>query len=131
LVDELRFPIGPIRNIRGFFFLDFGTAWLPDDTFYDPDIRNIRATQTPTGEFVPIKFDFYDSVNNRLQDLRGAYGGGFQFFFLGGLQFNWAWARRLPYTTFVDDPLTPLFDPVPVKASLPGWSQEFYIAFDW
>ena len=131
-VDELRFPIGPIRNIRGFLFLDLGTAWLSGDVFYDPDVRNFRVTETAPGVFTPIKFKWYDSTNNRLQDLRGAYGGGFQFFFLGGLQFNWAWAKRLPYTRYVDDPSTPLiYDPLPVKASLPPWENEFYIAFDW
>jgi outer membrane protein assembly factor BamA len=131
-VDELRFPIGPLRNIRGFLFLDFGTAWLPGDVFYDPDIHNIRVTESSPGVLTPIKFKMYDSANNRLQDLRGAYGGGFQFFFLGGLQFNWAWAKRLPYTRFVDNPATPLtYDPIPIDAPLPGWENEFYIAFDW
>jgi len=130
-VDEVRFPIGPIRNIRGFLFMDFGTAWLPGDVFYDPDVQQIRATEVAPGQLVPIKFKWYDSTNNRLQDLRGSYGGGFQFFFLGGLQFNWAWAKRLPYTRFVDDPTTFLYDPVPIDAPLPGFESEFYIAFDW
>ncbi|HEX4824668.1 MAG TPA: hypothetical protein VFV19_10155 [Candidatus Polarisedimenticolaceae bacterium] len=132
-VDELRFPLGPIRNIRGFLFLDMGTAWLPGDLFYDPDAHQIRATQaSPGAPLVPIKFRWFDTTNNRLEDLRGSYGGGFQFFFLGGLQFNWAWAKRLPYTRYIDDPSTPFtYDPIPVKAALPPWDSEFYIAFDW
>jgi len=123
LVDEVRFPIGPLRNIRGFFFLDMGTAWLSNDAFYDPDANAVRPD---------VPFDFYDSENNRLQDLRGSWGAGFQFFFLGGLQFNWSWAKRLSYTRFIDDPSTPLtFDLIPIKAETGGWRNEFYIIFDW
>ena len=73
----------------------------------------------------------WDSANNRLQDLRGSYGMGFQFFFLGGLQFNWVWAKRMSYTRFVDDPATFLYDPAPVKADVGGFQSEFYIAWDW
>jgi hypothetical protein len=59
-----------------------------------------------------------------LQDLRGSYGAGFQFYFLGGLQFNWAWSKRLPYTNYPDDlTLT--------EAPLGGVHTEFYISFDW
>jgi Tol biopolymer transport system component len=131
-VDELRFPIGPIRNIRGFLFTDLGTAWLPDSQFYDPDVNNIQVREVAPGVLAPIPFSFWDSANNRLQDLRGSYGAGFQFFFLGGLQLNWVWAKRLPYTTFVgDDPLTPLYDPVPVNAPISGFQSTFYIAYDW
>lgn len=131
-VDEMRFPIGALRNIRGFLFTDLGTAWLPDSQFYDPDTRNIRVTEVAPGVLVPIPFKMWDSANRRLQDLRGAYGAGFQFFFLGGLQFNWVWAKRLPYTVYLDNPATPLiYDPVPVKAANTGFQSEFYIAFDW
>ena len=122
-VDELRFPIGPIRNIRGFLFLDTGTASLPDGSFYDPDAFAVRPG---------IPFDWWDGKNDRLQDLRGSYGAGFQFYFLGGLQFNWAWAKRLSYTRFIDDPSTPLvFDLIPVKADVGGTRSEFYITWDW
>ena len=118
-VDEVRFPIGPLRNIRGFFFLDLGTAWLANDQFYDPDLNAVRVQPLVDSSgnvtFRNIPFDFYDSKNNRLQDLRGSYGAGFQFFFLGGLQFNWSWAKRLSYTRYVDDPSTPLvLDLIPV-----------------
>jgi Tol biopolymer transport system component len=130
-VDELRFPIGPIRNIRGFLFMDLGTAWLPNSAFYDPDTFNIRVRQVAPGVTETIPFSFWDSANNRLQDLRGSYGAGFQFFFLGGLQFNWVWAKRLPYTTYPYNPATGLSDPVPVSATLRGFQSEFYIAFDW
>lgn len=131
-VDELRFPFGPIRDIRGFFFSDLGTAWLPGDQFYDPDTRTVRVRQLPSGALQTIPFSFWDSKNNRLQDLRGSYGVGFQFFFLGGLQFNWVWAKRMPYTVYLDDPSTPfIYDPIPQKAKIPPVQSEFYIAFDW
>lgn len=122
-VDELRFPIGPIRNIRGFLFMDLGTAWLPDGTFYDPDAFAVRPAPS---------FNWFDNKNDRLQDLRGSYGAGFQFFFIGGLQFNWAWAKRMAYTRYIDDPSTPLvFDLIPVKADVGGVRNEFYITYDW
>ena len=130
-VDELRFPIGPIRNIRGFVFLDMATAWLPNDQFYDPDLQAIRAYFDPnTGELHNIPFRFWDSQNHRFQDLRATWGAGFQFFFLGGLQFNWAWAKRLDYTRYVPDLTNPGFL-VPIKADTGGVRSEFYIVYDW
>jgi hypothetical protein len=130
-VDELRFPIGPIRNIRGFLFLDAATAWLPDKQFYDPDLQAVRANVNfLTGQFTPIPFRWWDNVNDRPQDLRASYGTGFQFFFLGGLQFNWVWAKRLPYTRYVVDTANP-GQLKPVDADLGGVRSEFYITFDW
>jgi WD40 repeat protein len=131
-VDELRFPIGPIRNIRGLLFLDLGTAWLPNNEFYDPDTNEVRVEYNALGAPIPIPFKFYNSEFNKLQDLRGSYGLGFQVLLLGNLQFNWIWAKRLPYVRYVDDPGTPfVFDPIPVSASIPGLQSEFYIAYDW
>ena len=132
-VDELRFPIGPFRNIRGFLFLDSGTAWLSDDQFYDPDLRAVRVEPTGFGTTRIIGFDWFDNENERLKDLRASYGMGFQFMFIGGLQFNWAWAKRFPYTHYVfrDDPTTPAFDLVPVEADAGNVRSEFYITFDW
>ena len=120
LVDELRFPFGPIRNIRGFLFLDAGTAWLPNRQFYDPDTLLVRPV---------VPFSWWDHANHRLQDLRGSYGAGFQFFFLGGIQLNWAWSKRLPYTSYVQDPST--LDFVPVAADVGNVRSDFYITFDW
>jgi Tol biopolymer transport system component len=114
-IDEMRFPFGPIRNIRGFLFVDSGTAWLPGGQFYDPDVPRVRTN---------IPFDWWDSKNHRLQDLRASYGAGFQFYFFGGLQFNWAWSKRVAYTSYPDD-LTA------VKADVGGVRSEFYIAWDW
>jgi len=131
-VDELRFPIGPLRNIRGFLFLDVGTAWLPGDQFFDPDSQLVRAQPNFDGTYSNIPFDWWDSKNDRLQDLRGSYGTGFQFFFLGGLQFNWVWSKRLSYTSYVDDPSTPfVYDLIPVKSDSGAVRSEFYITFDW
>lgn len=133
-VDELRFPFGPIRNIRGFTFLDVGTAWLSGDQFYDPDLQFVRAQPiaTPNGTtYVNIPFSWWDDANNQLQDLRATYGVGFQMFLIGGLQFNWSWAKRLPYTRYVDDPLTPGINLIPVNAAVEGMQSEFFIAYDW
>jgi hypothetical protein len=121
-VDELRFPIGPLRNIRGFLFVDTGTAWLPDGSFYDPDAFAVRPG---------IPFNWWDNKNDRLQDLRGSYGAGFQFFFLGGLQFNWAWSKRMSYTRYVIDDSSPVFALKPIDADVGGVRSEFYITFDW
>lgn len=130
LVDELRFPFGAIRQIRGFLFLDAGAAWLRDNLWYDPELElaglrgNIR--QQPGGG--PIPFKAWDSANDRLQDVRASYGYGFQFQFIGGLQFNWVWSHRLPYTRYVFDAQSQQL--VPIKAATGGTRTDFYIVFD-
>jgi hypothetical protein len=128
LVDELRFPIFALRQIRGFFFLDVGAAWYQDDLWYDPETRGIRvdySQEVPQ----PIGFEFWDSENNRLQDARASYGVGFQFFFIGGLQFNWVWSQRMDYTQYIypDGLAGP---PVAVEADTGGTRSDFYIQFD-
>lgn len=136
-VDELRFPIGAIRNIRGVVFLDAGTAWLPGNEFYDPDLNFVRAQPIydPTGtivSFVNIPFSWWDNANNRMQDLRASWGVGFQMFFLGGLQFNWVWAKRLPYTRYVNvSPIPGVVNLQPVEADTSTVYSQFFIAFDW
>ena len=62
--------------------------------------------------------------------------GALGFLFLGGLQLNWVWSRRLPYTQFIYeiDPETGLLDlsnPIPTEATFDSFRSEFYIAFDW
>lgn len=131
LLDELRFPVVALTGIRGFFFVDAGAAWLDDDQWYDPDFvrtdgfrGGIRVDPT-TGQ--PVPFSFWDSDESRLQDGRASYGTGFQFFFIGGLQFNWAWAKRLDYTQVVCDTISGC---VKTKANTGGWRSEFYIVYD-
>ena len=111
-------PILSLIQIRGFFFLDVGAAWYDNALFYDPELGLFR-----TG------FEFWDGDNNRLQDGRAAWGTGFHFIFFGGLQFNWSFARRLPYTQFVPDPSGQFL--VPIEADTGDTISEFYIAFDW
>jgi Tol biopolymer transport system component len=133
LVDELRTPVLAINQIRGFFFLDVGAPWFGNgDLFYDPEFGIIRVDFS-TVPNVPIPFKFWDSDENRLQDGRASYGVGFQFFFIGGLQFNWIWAKRLDYTqfTYFDADGNFMPTPIPVKADTGGTISEFYIAFDW
>jgi outer membrane protein assembly factor BamA len=127
LFDQLSFPFGGgIGPIRGFLFLDVGAAWFEDDLFWDPELRIIRTDQQ-TGQ--PIGFQFWDSENNRLQDGRASYGFGFQFFFIGGLQFNWSWAKRLEYTRYVWD--SEVENLVPTEADTGDTRMDFYIVFDW
>ncbi len=140
LIEDLRLPILDLGQVRGFLFLDAGAAWFDDDLWYDPELGIIRQefVQGPVpGTFVAqaIPFDFWDSEEDRLQDGRASYGWGFQFIFIGGLQFNWVWANPLKYTQFefadpscnptlgVDCLLTP-------REVDPGTRSEFYIAFD-
>jgi hypothetical protein len=140
LAEELRFPILALRGIRGFVFTDVGAAWLKNDLWWDPELGAIRTNFAPDpanpGTFIattPIPFKFWDSDNHRLQDGRASYGFGFQFLFLGGLQFNWSWSRRLPYTQY-----SPVFDPnsgaflglSPTKANTDGTHMDFYIVYD-
>ncbi|NIM01783.1 MAG: hypothetical protein GTN89_13355 [Acidobacteria bacterium] len=124
LVDLLAFPVLAIQDIRGILFLDLGAAYLDDELWINPNTGFVRVDET--GQ--PIKFAFWDSENDRLQDLRGSYGVGFQFLFLGGLQFNWVWAQRLDFTDYAFDPTT--MTVVPVKGNSSGTRTQFYIAFD-
>jgi hypothetical protein len=119
LIDEIRFPVFYIPQIRGFIFLDVGAAWYKDGLWYDSVARQFRADE----------FDFWDSENNQLQDGRAAYGVGFQFRFIGGLQFNWVWSHRLDYTqlTYPDGPDQPA---VKVDGDTAGTRSDFYIQFD-
>jgi hypothetical protein len=144
LVDELRFPVLALRQIRGFFFLDVGAAWFDNRAFqgssfdgepwYDPTFGVIRSDFADPQNPQIIPFKFWDSDENRLQDGRGSYGWGFQFFFIGGLQFNWVWAYPLDYTQFTyTDPVTgdPLLTPVKIEQDGGGVRTDFYIQFDW
>ncbi len=63
-----------------------------------------------------------------MQDGRASYGTGFQFLFLGGLQFNWVWAKRFDYMEF--RPLQGT-DGEFVKVDGGSTRQEFYIVYDW
>ncbi len=131
-VDELRFPFWPVRNIRGVVFLDVGTAWLPGDQFYDPDLQFVRAQPNPDQTFTNIPFKWWDDTRDQLQDLRATYGVGFQMYLLGGWQFNWCWAKRLPYTRYVNGSLIPgVVELVPVDADVSSVVSEFFIAYDW
>lgn len=130
LVDELRFPILAIRSIRGFFFLDVGGAWLGDNIWFDPDLGNIRVNFDGT-TVTPVEFKAWDSENDRFQDVRATYGFGFQFLFVGGLQFNWSWGKRLSYTRFVDvnpDPF--VIELEKRKGETGGRRMDFYISYD-
>ena len=102
---------------------------LGDDLWVDPNTGFIRV-DPQTNQ--PIPFDFWDSTNDRLQDLRGSYGVGFQFQFLGGLQFNWVWAHRLEFTEYIRvfDPMTMMTTAVPVKGDSSGIHTQFYITLD-
>lgn len=131
LVDELRFPILSLFQIRGFFFLDVGTAWFGDDAFYDPELGGIIFPGIVPDE---MGYEFWDDDNDRLADGRGSYGVGLQFFFLGGLQFNWSFSERLSHTqrVLVFDPVTgSLTDIERVERKSDGKRTDFYIAFDW
>jgi Tol biopolymer transport system component len=102
LIDSLAFPFGAIRDIRGFFFLDIGTAWGgavgvgvdSNETFYHPNI-GFELTD-PTVSFRlrggARKFDFWDSKNNELGDGRAAYGFGVGFY-IGPLRLTWTYAQ--------------------------------------
>ncbi|HZI94109.1 MAG TPA: BamA/TamA family outer membrane protein, partial [Patescibacteria group bacterium] len=84
LVDELRFPFGSIRQIRGLLFFDAGTAWTQNGFYFD----------SQTGFFRPFKA--YDKDQNLFRDVRASYGLGFSFR-MGGLELNWSFAKRLPF----------------------------------
>ena len=152
LVDELAFPIGVLRDIRGFFFFDLGSAWFGGDTFFHPQLGfNVNPStngvidpgtivcnaQTPSGQCLDPeirKFQFYDKQNHKLGDGRAAYGVGFDVF-LGPFQLFWTFARQLPNTVEVCETagnpsgctLTRIDDPF----HRTGTISQFYIAIDY
>ena len=65
LIDEMRFPVLALQNIRGFFFVDVGTAWydtqafaqdLNADAFYDPVYGVLRGVYNDVGDVDIIPF---------------------------------------------------------------------------
>ncbi|MEE9218432.1 MAG: hypothetical protein V3U98_05140, partial [Acidobacteriota bacterium] len=122
LVDELRFPFGSIRQIRGMIFLDVGAAWFSGgeacDMSIDPDPTDGVNTNAECGFFagLPInagdssfesrrvfdvelddfrRFDCWDSKEGRLRDCRASFGVGLNFFF-GPFELNWVFSQILP-----------------------------------
>jgi len=91
LVDNLRFPFGSLRWIRGIIFFDAGAVWTQDGYFFDRQLGNAAGF---SGIFRDFKF--YDSNNHTLRDARASYGLGFNFRW-GPFYLNWTFAKRLPY----------------------------------
>ncbi len=89
LVDELAFPFGAIRQIRGLIFMDVGASWTQDGLFWDNE----------TGLFREYKF--WDSDADRLQDGRASYGLGFSIQ-MGFVELIWNFSRRFPYAETQD-----------------------------
>ena len=84
LVDTLGLPFGAIRNIRGVFFLDAGTAYTQDGFFFD----------SQTGFF--REFKWVDDDQDVLRDLRASWGLGFSFS-MGAFDLTWTFAQRFPF----------------------------------
>ena len=140
LVDELRFPVLRLVQIRGMLFVDVGMTWFGDDLWFDPTIGGLRLDERRR----PVGAKFWNSDAGHLQDGRASFGWGFQFFFLGGLQFNWVWAQRVDYEqtqyglfageirVCPDGPGGPPTCSGVSSARAPGRSRmDFYIAYDW
>jgi outer membrane protein assembly factor BamA len=137
LVDELRFPFGAIRMLRGFLFFDVGAAWFNGDRWYDPNYGTVdlpvQDPNNPSGFIiVPRKFDFYDSGNNMMGDGRASYGVGLSWF-LGPFELTWTWAKRLENSIVVPGPVIgPSGYPttwvrIPDPSFQSGVQQSFYI----
>jgi hypothetical protein len=97
LIDQIKFPFGAVRMLRGFLFLDVGAGWFQGKQFLDPQF----LIQSPTDPNFYIKdgfglreFDCWDGGNGMLGDCRGAYGMGFAWY-LGPFELTWVWAKRL------------------------------------
>lgn len=114
LVDALVFPIGILRDLRGFAFFDVGTAWFQNDDFAHQDL-GYYLTPAVNGQVQPQfiivdedgnavrrKFSFWDDENDELGDGRAAYGFGFNVF-LGPFQLTWSYAHQLENTIEVCD----------------------------
>jgi len=154
LVDALVFPIGILRDLRGFAFFDVGTAWFQDDEFSHQafgfnltDAANgvvntdrntiVNFFDPTTGQLLRRKFSFWDDENDKLGDGRAAYGFGFNVF-LGPFQLTWSYAHQLDNTIEVcdltgdgvcnpDTDIKRLDDPFNESGSI----GQFYIAIDY
>ena len=146
LIDELRFPFGSIRQIRGVLFMDIGAAWFSGgeacDLLTDPDpgtggteaecgifegistdagtlrFANRRVFDNDLGEF--REFDFWDSNRKQLKDGRASVGVGLSFYF-GPFELNWVFSEILPHTAV--DPFTG----VGHRENPGGYRSAFYI----
>ena len=106
LIDELRFPFGSLREMRGTIFFDAGTAYFDNGQFFSRELNSFRefGPVGAFGNFVNpsfVRFKLWDSENNRPQDLRASWGLGFHFLF-GGLEWHWDFAHQFPYTDFTE-----------------------------
>jgi Tol biopolymer transport system component len=145
LVDALVFPIGILRDLRGFIFLDVASAWFEGGQFVHPELTPYVTqlqdpthfyAQDPNGNVIPRSYHFWDSENNKLGDGRGSYGFGFNVF-LGPFQLTWSYAHQLDNTVEVCDvsdgvcdvatDLSRIDDPTHRSGSI----GQFYIAIDY
>jgi hypothetical protein len=135
LIDLVAFPWLAIFEVRGMLFFDVGAAWFEDDLWYDPRREIVRVDDPglypfgPVVDATPIRYEFWNSELDELQDGRASYGAGFQFLLFGWLPMNWVWARPLDYVEW---------DPNALGAGAGGFVrvegktvQEFYITYDW
>jgi len=150
LVDALAFPIGVLRDIRGFLFFDIGSAWFQGDAFTHPQMGGYvtNAMDGVLTPFVPCLdtsdlttcaqrgFDFWDSENNQLGDGRASYGFGFNVW-LGPFQLTWSFAHQLENTIQVCDTsgdgichLSTDITRIPDPFHESGTIGQFYIATD-
>ena len=153
----MRFPILSLVQIRGMLFVDVAMTWFGDDLWFDPDITANNGSISSSGlrldeQRRPIGAEFWNSDGGYLQDGRASFGWGFQFFFLGGLQFNWVWSQQIDYeqTAYAVFPpdqfnqfsaeLRACTQPAGPGEPCEGLSSskergrnqmDFYIAFDW
>jgi len=104
LVDALAFPIGIIRDIRGFLFLDIGANSFSGEDYYHSqlgfELNPVTNGKIDTTSYFPgtnRKFQFWDSKNDKLGDGRASYGFGFNFF-LGPFQLTWSYAHQFENT---------------------------------
>ena len=146
LVDNLQFPFGSIRWVRGLIFFDLGAAWTQDGYFFDREFGKNFFLFSFGQPGVFRDFKFYDSDENALRDARASYGIGFNFR-MGLLELNWTFAKRLSYmqtdlstcNNAIDNALFPAIDlpslAVAVnscefeKISPGGWRSDFYIGY--
>jgi WD40 repeat protein len=116
LVDALAFPIGVLRDIRGFLFFDVGAAWFQDGDYAHPQL-GFDVTAARNGVVDPFTvfcsdatctsrlgrtFQFWDDENDKLGDGRASYGFGFNIW-LGPFQLTWVYARQFENTVEVCD----------------------------
>lgn len=97
LLDSMRLPFGVnLAPVRGFFFVDFGTAWFGDQEYVafddEGNFTGIERGRAAYDNFLGTFRKYQPTVDGRWLDYHGSVGAGFTIPVLG-LPLTWTYAK--------------------------------------